>query len=482
MSPHYDQLAALAAYLAGQRDAIMRTWRDKVSADPRLTTGASLPKAQLNDHLPALLQDFERRLAARDFATRSVVTDEQQDDAAAHGLHRWQQGFDLSEVSRELGRLNECVVAALDQCATLRTDVSQPALAEARSIWAGMYSTGLGASTAQYFQMQQREAAGQVADLEQALETLRQLELQRAEQWQQAAHDLRGNLGVVALATAGLSSARAPAALQQQFLGALDRNVRALHLLLEDVTSLARLQGGQEHRTLLEMDASALLHEMASSVQTAADEARLWLRFDGPQALVVEGDAIKIRRIVQNLVLNALKFTPDGGVSVHWGLHVDEAANRWFIRVTDTGPGLNAGGNAPLTRALEQATDEAQQLAAAHGSGDVAHAQAGRLGAPGGPSRVGGATTTASNASRMLQSEGEGIGLSIVKRLCGLLDATMEVSSSAKGTTFLILLPRRYAPAPDVAAPTPSAVDTVKQSPSRPGTGTSVPPHSQEPP
>ena len=43
------------------------------------------------------------------------------------------------------------------------------------------------------------------------------------------------------------------------------------------------------------------------------------------------------------------------------------------------------------------------------------------------------------------QQEGEGIRLSIVKRLCGLLDATIEVDSKiGEGTTFRVLLPRQY--------------------------------------
>ncbi len=40
---------------------------------------------------------------------------------------------------------------------------------------------------------------------------------------------------------------------------------------------------------------------------------------------------------------------------------------------------------------------------------------------------------------------GEGIGLSIVKRLCELLDASLEIASSAKtGTTFRVVFPRCY--------------------------------------
>ena len=50
-----------------------------------------------------------------------------------------------------------------------------------------------------------------------------------------------------------------------------------------------------------------------------------------------------------------------------------------------------------------------------------------------------------SAAARAPVRHGEGIGLSIVKRLCQILDATLALDSTpARGTTFTIVLPRRY--------------------------------------
>ena len=202
MPPYGVELAALAAHIGQRRSALLHAWRAAVTSDPTLTTGASLARAQLHDHIPALLADYERTLTSGEVAKASDVQDVLHGDAAAHGLHRWQQGFDLAEVTRELGRLNECVVDELENYAAAHPALDHGVMASARKIWARQYDAAISASTSQYFRLQQIEASSNIKDLEQALETLQELEQQRAQLWQQAAHDLRGNVGVVANATA----------------------------------------------------------------------------------------------------------------------------------------------------------------------------------------------------------------------------------------------------------------------------------------
>ena len=432
MANDRHSLLALAAYLAQRRPAVLAAWHQRVVADPKLTTGNALPRAQLQDHLPALLEDFERRLGAADARSRAAAENEQKGDAAAHGLHRWQQGFDLGEVTRELGRLNQCVVAELERYATEQPHTPAESLAEARAIWAELYSVAASSSASQYFRLQQIEAAGHVADLEHALGSLRELEQQRAVLWQQAAHDLRGNLGVVVMATAGLQSAKASEDLRTRFLGSLDRNVRALHRLLEDVTSLARLHGGQEVRSLATMDASRLLGDLAEALQAFADDRSLDLVLEGPPEFEVVGDAIKIRRIVQNLVFNAIKYTRQGSVAVRWGEAGGVDTGRWFVQVEDTGPGFAAGPRAALAGAIGVATDIAKDMKDAAASGTVKHTERAD-------------TSLKDTEPPAALQPGEGIGLSIVKRLCALLDATLEFDSDpGRGTTFRVLLPKRY--------------------------------------
>lgn len=53
-----EQMEAVVAHLAARREDILHAWRTALDRDPHMTTGASLPRAQLNDHVPDLLEDL----------------------------------------------------------------------------------------------------------------------------------------------------------------------------------------------------------------------------------------------------------------------------------------------------------------------------------------------------------------------------------------------------------------------------------------
>jgi len=422
-----DERRALADYIGARRLIILETWRSAINRDPSLTSGESLPRGQLFDHIPDILSIFERGLRARPDQAVASASDAAQESAAAHGLLRWQQGYDLREVTRELGKLNECVVAELDTYAAANPLTPPAVIADARRVWAALCSTGIEESIGQYFELQQQEAAGHVEDLETALAEIRDLERQRADLWRQAAHDLRGNLGVVANATVGLTHSGLRESTRDDFVRILMRNVTTLHHLLDDVTSLARLQAGREQRQIEPLDVSPLMRQLCEGIQPLAQQRRLYLRAEGPDGFAADGDAVKIRRIAQNLILNAVKFTRDGGITVRWGAADAADPKRWQLSVIDTGPGFHSDSGKPLSAALQTAappetsTGPAPAAAPQPGHAQPGHAQPG------------------------LSESGEGIGLSIVKRLCELLDATIELRSvKGVGTTFIILFPRHY--------------------------------------
>jgi signal transduction histidine kinase len=428
------QLHALATYLSSRRAEILHTWRTAIQKDPALTTSDSLPQVDLYDHIPALLLTFEREL--RDVGLDATEFDKGAGlaSAAAHGLQRWQQGYDLHEVTRELGKLNQCVVSELEKYICINPDISHPAMARARRLWAAICSTGVEESVRQYFQLQQREAAGHVKDLESALVEIQVLEQQRADLWRQAAHDLRGNLGVVANVTVGLTHSGLRESARDEFVRILMRNVTSLHHLLDDVTSLARLQAGREVRHIEPIDVTPIIQQLCEGIRALARQRGLYLRCDGPPGFATDGDAVKIRRIAQNLVLNAVKFTHDGGITVRWGDSTVNDAKRWELIISDTGPGFHAGSGEPLTEALEKAHEQSPaRIDKEKDGGERAIEKPTPIAAPLGKTLAGS------------EASGEGIGLSIVKRLCEMLDATIDMKSErGRGTTFRILFPREY--------------------------------------
>ncbi len=456
------ELTAMAHHLHQRRPVILQHWRSAIAADPALTTGNSLPRSQLNDHIPAVLADFGRELGhpldqnGAD-AAGAAPSAEATATAAAHGLHRWQQGYDLREVTRELGRLNECMVLELERYEDAHPELDPEVMTIARARWARSCGLGIEESTAQYFRLQQIEAAGHLQELELALESVRELEFQRAELWRQVAHDLRGNVGVVATATQGLGRDGIAPDVREKFLRALERNVGGLRHLLDDVTSLARLNAGNEQRQPVETDIGSLMKDLCDGLLPLAQHRDLWLRSQGPVPFVVQADPSKTRRLAQNLLMNAIKYTTDGGVSVTWGDSDPQDNKRWALTIEDTGPGLaSRGEQGPLTSALAGATRLPHQATEGDPTGeretDVHGPAISAIAAAMPP-----AHTPRVGASP--QPGGEGIGLSIVKRLCELLDASVELRSAVgHGTSFRILLPRKYPTPPDTTAAMPNGI------------------------
>jgi signal transduction histidine kinase len=441
-----EQLSALAAYLADSRQAILTAWRRAVDLDPELTTASTITRNQFVDHIPAVLDAFERRMSAESTGEKKQAINDQQTSAAEHGLHRWQQGYNLRETMREWGHLHLCLLDELEHYRDTNPQLLPNVKPTARRALVRLCSDGVSTSASRYAHLQQTEAASRVSGLEGALIQLRDLERKRAESWREAAHDLRGSAHVIANASAALGKDGTPDARQSQFSEILRIGVASLEQLLADLTDHARLEAGHERRNVSSFDAAAELREFCDSMRAVAAERNLFLEAEGATPFDVEGDPVKVRRIVQNLVLNALKATQRGGIKVTWGEAGSERRQQWMLCVQDTGPGLKGQSATPLERVLKQATTESQAVE------ERAHLE-GLASAP-----IEHAPTLASQTSPLARPlpSGEGIGLSIVKRLCELLDASLELETAAgDGTTFRVTLPRRYGEIPPSAITSP---------------------------
>ena len=429
-----EQLNALAAELLERREAILDSWRAYGDATPGRNVGSSLSRAQFNDHIPAVLDCLADTLDAWPDKPTPRAEKNEAEKVLEHGLQRWQQGYQLSELIREWGYLQMCVAAELERYAAEHPALDPSVMPAARLAWARLCAEGVTGSATQYGRLQQSESAGHVSDLELALSTLHSVERSRAEAWRTAAHDLRGSVTLVKGATTLLNEGGAamPEPIRVEVADMLSKGVSSLHDMLNDLLSLARLEAGHEQREITTFDAAVLLRDFCTASQAAATDRGLFLKMDGPSALPVEGDKPKVLRILQNLLLNAVKYTQHGGVSVTWGVDKGRDTDRWTFSVQDTGPGIDEAHAAPLAQEIHDATEVANDAREASTDRRRDMAPAATL-----PSQ--------SEAAPHEQQPGEGVGLSIVKRLCELLDAGLELETKpGQGSTFRVILPRSY--------------------------------------
>lgn len=432
--PVREQLSALAAKLVERRDAILAAWRMAGDNETERSIASSLSRAQFNDHIPAVLDCLGHTIQGWPGLQDAQAGEEQTAKVCEHGLQRWQQGYQLRELIREWGHLQISVAEELERYAAEHPDLDPRVMPTARRAWVQLCADGVTESATQYWRLHQAESAGHVNDLQLALSALHNLERSRAEGWRNAAHDLRGSVTVVKGATTLLSEkgVALPEPERAEVAEMLSRSVASLNEMLNDLLSLARLEAGQEHREITTFDAAAVLRDFCTASQAAATDRGLFLKMDGPSELMVQSDKSKVLRILQNLLLNAVKYTQRGGVSVTWGADQGRDTDRWTFSVQDTGPGIDEAHAAPLAQELVTATavaDEAREMSLDRRR-DIA------------------AATTLPSASEALspsQQPGEGVGLTIVKRLCELLDAGLELATKpGHGSTFRVILPRRY--------------------------------------
>ncbi len=417
-----SQLQQLAAYLSQQREALLDDWRARVQQDGKTQDISRWTRSQFQDHIPQVLDALNQML--EQWHDPDAAEPELHQATDEHSRLRWQQGYDLRSLVSEWGYLNECVINQFYNFAASQPVSQGDALRVAHLVWAEMLNQCTSENVVEYHGLLQAEAATRAQELEQVLLHLRSMEEQRGEILRTAAHDLRGGLSVVMGSASIMDEASLSDTARAEIRRVIHRGFTSLNGMLTDLMSMARLEAGQETREINPLDAGELLTTLAMGSQQLAHERGLYLKVEGPNSLPVAGDATKIQRIAQNLLLNSLKYTIQGGVTLKWG-DDEKTPDHWELLIEDTGPGLTSGTAAPLAQKLEAATE------AAHSAEGIP------LSSPG--NRI------ATNNQRPTFAPGEGVGLSIVKRLCELLNASMELQTTeGVGSKFRIVFPKNY--------------------------------------
>ncbi|MGF1656555.1 MAG: hypothetical protein ACFCU3_06195, partial [Verrucomicrobiales bacterium] len=127
-----EQFAALSDIFARKRDKILKAWRAMDRNKPGHTTGSALTLSQFLDHIPAILDAYELRLRSKAGGTHAKTAEaNQKEEGIKHGLHRWQQGYHLTELICECGDFQICVFEELANIGSSHPELEHRTLLEA---------------------------------------------------------------------------------------------------------------------------------------------------------------------------------------------------------------------------------------------------------------------------------------------------------------------------------------------------------------
>jgi len=131
----------------------------------------------------------------------------------------------------------------------------------------------------------------------------------------------------------------APIEQQERFFDALDRNAQRLLTLINDLLFMTQIEAGKLELELTRVELAELAEECAEAVKPLAEERQIALEVVADTAAPVRADRSRLTQVFDNLVSNALKFTPPGG-SVQVVVGAENGVAR--AEVKDSGMGVDA--------------------------------------------------------------------------------------------------------------------------------------------
>lgn len=259
-------------------------------------------------------------------------------------------------------------------------------------------------------------------ELEKSEAALRAASDQKDEFLAVLAHELRNPLAPLRMGVDLLLGHPQERALVDRTLGVMDRQLRHMVRLIDDLLDISRLSRGLLELKTEPCDLRALLESTAETFQPIVATRNQVLELELARDLVVKADPTRIAQVLGNVLNNAMKFTPMGG---RIRIELVRNGSNAVVRVIDSGIGIPAGQE-----------DRVFEMFA-------------RVVRPGGPPQP-----------------GLGIGLALGRRLAAMHGGTLEGYSKGDGhgSTFTLILPlAQTTPLP----PLEVSSDTETRSPDR---------------
>ncbi len=151
-------------------------------------------------------------------------------------------------------------------------------------------------------------------------------------------HELKNPLASLRSAVDSLASVRQPE-LQEQLLAVIRDDIHRLDRLISDISEASRLDAQLSRAKFEPVDIGAMLAALLISRETRGIERGVRMKIDrtAETPLLVMGEGARLERVFENLIDNAISFSPDRGL-ITIGLSV--ADRHVVVRVEDEGPGV----------------------------------------------------------------------------------------------------------------------------------------------
>src|SRR5271154_2100642 len=377
------ETAYIADYLEQHKDEILDRWRKAAEAESTQAERlAKMDDRELLDHLPALTDALIGVL-------RGEEESRGEDDARRHGHQRRLDGYGVVDVLWDLTIFRRVFLGVLDEASA---DVADWIPVHGSKTILNLLDLCARASVDQHVNEteQERDAAASRASV---------LETQRQRFLGTLSHELRNQIQPILFALERLKGDE-PSEHQLRALELIERQTRQQSFLIEDLLDLNRRETGKIELRRSRVDLRECIQHAAETNQADVGRKSLDVQLEMPsEPLYAEGDRERLCQVANNMMSNAVKFTPNGG-SIVWRLFEEPGWQVMSIR--DSGVGIKPGDLTHIFDIFFQ--------------GEV-------------PTTV--------------RQGGLGIGLPVVKNLLDLHGATIEAHSAGEdaGAEFIVRIP-----------------------------------------
>ncbi|ADO69287.1 Sensor protein [Stigmatella aurantiaca DW4/3-1] len=359
---------SVSAEFLRQRDSIIEDWFRRVSERP---VARSLPRKSILNNIPGLVDQIIEALSKAGGRRSSLSIPRQ--IAEEHGASRLDLGYGLMELGEEYNSLRDAFLSVLDSAGIALNNATASALH-------GAIDQAHRAGVEHYIQLREARLRERQSDFLARL-----------------VHDFRSPLSTVLTSVELIRREDSLSKGLSRNLDRIERATRRLLLLVEGQLATEAALAGNLQFQVVEVNLSEVAEDVHAILQTRAEEKGILLREDIPAGLQLRTDRLLLGQVLQNLVDNAIKYTPTGTV----GVQAREAGGDVCITVEDTGRGI-APDLLPVIFDMYKRSEHV--------------------------------------------SPGRGVGLAVVKTIVSFLGGTIKAESElGKGSRFIVSLPRAYA-------------------------------------